>query len=100
MKMNRKTSGEFKASLSLEEPPDVFSVYEKALWYAGKGDWEQAHTIVQEMNDRRSAQIHGFIHRQEGDLSNANYWYERAGSRMPVVSLEEEWEILVAENIS
>jgi hypothetical protein len=93
--MNRKTPGEFKASLSFAEPPGGLSAYENALWYAGKGEWERAHNIVQEMNDQPSALIHGFLHRKEGDLSNARYWYDKAGSRMPAVSLNEEWENLV-----
>ena len=95
--MNRKTPGEFKASLSFAEPPGGLSVYEKALWYAGKEDWERAHNLVQEMNDQQSARIHAFLHRKKGDLSNARYWYEKAGSRMPAVSLDEEWEELVAQ---
>ena len=93
--MSRKTPGEFKTSLSFAEPPEGLSAHGKALWYAGKGDWEMAHNIVQKMNDQRSAQIHGFLHRKEGDLSNARYWYDKSGTRMPEVSLDEEWEALV-----
>ncbi len=93
MKIN--TISEFKTSLSLAEPPGEVSLYEKALWYAGKGDWEKAHNIVQEMNDNFSSLVHAFLHRQEGDLSNARYWYDRAGSRMPVNTIDEEWERLV-----
>jgi hypothetical protein len=95
--MKIKTLVEFKNSLSLEEPPDDFSVYEKALWYSGKDEWEKAHNIVQDLNDKSSALVHAFLHRQEGDLSNAKYWYDRAGSRMPSISLDEEWEELVGK---
>jgi hypothetical protein len=95
--MKNLTPGQFKASLSLEDPPVGLLSSEKALWFAGKGDWEKAHNIVQEMNDRSSSLIHAFLHRKEGDLSNARYWYNRAGSRMPEVSLDEEWEGLVAD---
>jgi hypothetical protein len=94
--MKRKTPDEFKDSLSFQDPPEELSVYERALWYAGKGSWENAHNIVQEMNDQPSAQIHAFLHRKEGDLSNAKYWYDKAGSRMPTVSLDKEWEELLA----
>jgi hypothetical protein len=66
-----------------------------ALWWAGKGDWEKAHNIVEDMNDQPSSLIHAFLHRQEGDLSNAQYWYNKAGSRMPEVSLDREWDDLV-----
>jgi hypothetical protein len=93
--MNKRTLGDFKDSLSLPEPPPEFTRHEKALWYAGKGDWEKAHQIVQDMDDRSAAQIHAFLHRQEGDLSNARYWYQIASSQIPAVSLDEEWELLV-----
>ncbi|HEV3222534.1 MAG TPA: hypothetical protein VGZ90_06630 [Puia sp.] len=95
--MKIKTESEFKNSLLLNEPPAGLSLYEKALWYSGKGDWEKAHNIVQDMNDKSSALIHGFLHRQEGDHSNARYWYDRAGSRMPSISLDEEWEELITK---
>jgi hypothetical protein len=95
--MKIKTTTEFKNSMSLTEPPVGLSLYEKAIWHAGKGDWEKAHNIVQDMDDQSSALIHAFLHRQEGDLSNARYWYDRAGSRMPAVSLDEEWEELLAK---
>jgi len=94
--MKIKTPGEFKDSLSLSDPPDNISAHEKALWWAGKGEWERAHNIVQDMNDQPAALIHAFLHRKEGDISNAHYWYNRAGSKMPGVSLDEEWENLVA----
>ena len=93
--MKIRTFAEFNNSLSFKAPPDELSLYEEALWYAGKGDWERAHNIVQEMNDNSSSLIHAFLHRQEGDLSNARYWYERAGSRMPANTIHEEWEYLV-----
>jgi hypothetical protein len=89
------TPDEFKTSFSLKEPPQTLSMHEKALWFAGKGDWEKAHQIVQDMNDEVSARIHAFLHRQEGDISNARYWYARAGVKMRDISLDEEWEELV-----
>ena len=98
MKIN--TLIEFKNSLSQEEPPEDLSIYEKALWHAGKDEWENAHNIVQDLNDKSAALIHAFLHRQEGDLSNAKYWYDKAGSRMPVISLDEEWEKLVAKFVT
>lgn len=95
--MKIKTLSDFKSSFSCNQPPTELSPYEKALWHAGKGDWEKAHNIVQEIDDQSSALIHAFLHRQEGDLSNAQYWYERAGSRIPSIGLDEEWEELVAK---
>jgi hypothetical protein len=96
----KRTPAEFRSSLSLPQPPALLSDYEKALWWAGKGDWEKAHGIVQEMHDRSSSLIHAFLHRQEGDISNAQYWYAKADSIMPRISLEQEWENLVADFLS
>ena len=66
-----------------------------ALWHEGAGDWEQAHRIVQDMEDADAAWIHAYLHRREGDAANADYWYRRAGRRRPNQSLDEEWASLV-----
>jgi hypothetical protein len=86
----------FKASLSRAEPPEDFSEQEKALWFAGKGNWEKAHLVVQDLEDPLSYRIHAFLHRQEGDRSNASYWYHKAGINMPEISLDREWEEIVS----
>jgi hypothetical protein len=95
--MNGKRADAFKSSLSLTDPPESISEYARALWYAGKGNWEKAHNIIQEIDDKLSARIHAFLHRQEGDLSNAGYWYKRAGEQIPTVNTDEEWEQLVSQ---
>jgi hypothetical protein len=97
--MKLKSPAEFKATMTQAAPPDGLSAYENALWYAGKGDWDKAHQIVQDMDDKPSARIHAFLHRKEGDLSNARYWYEIAGASMPTIGLDAEWEELVAQFI-
>jgi len=43
------------------------------------------------------AAVHAYLHRKEGDLSNAGYWYARAGRAMPVGTLEAEWRALAEE---
>ena len=86
---------EFQSTLSLPTPPSDFSLHQKTLWFAGKGDWEKAHHLVQEMNDRLSSRIHAFLHRQEGDISNASYWYSKTGAVLPEQTIKEEWEDLV-----
>ena len=86
----------FKTSLSRAEPPEDFSAQEKALWFAGKGNWGKAHLIVQDLNDPLSYNIHAFLHRQEGDHSNASYWYHKAGVKIPAISLDREWEEIVS----
>lgn len=83
---------EFSGSLSLPEPPANISIYLRSLWYEAKGDWETSHTLIQDVNDTTAAWIHAYLHRKEGDIGNADYWYRRAGKKRPSVSLEEEWE--------
>lgn len=90
------TLDEFRKSFAGDEPPPAFSAHAKALWFAGKGDWEKAHDIVQDLPDPAASRIHAFLHRQEGDLSNAKYWYSKAGAQMSSLSVDEEWEELVA----
>lgn len=85
------TLQEFKESLSNEVPPANISVPLKALWYAGKGNWEQSHDFCQDSNLELDW-IHAWLHRQEGDIPNANYWYRRANQSMPDTSLEQEWD--------
>ena len=92
-----KNLTEFKASLSLEQPDSGFSVQLKSLWYDGKGDWHQAHAQVDHLEDRASAWVHAYLHRKEGDIGNADYWYSRAKQIRPKISLEEEWEQLVLQ---
>lgn len=92
-----KTLAEFKASLNAEQPDNKLSVQLKSLWYDGKGDWNQAHAQVDHMSDRASAWVHAYLHRKEGDIWNADYWYSKAGKNRPDISLEEEWEQLVVE---
>lgn len=87
---------EFKTSLKQEAPPAAISASLAALWYAGKGDWEQAHNIAQDIPTPDGSWVHAYLHRQEGDGSNANYWYNRAGRSNPGTALEKEWEEVVA----
>ncbi len=66
----------------------------QALRAAREGDWEGAHELVQAHGDTLSCLIHGYLHREEGDLGNAGYWYRRAGEMMPDNTLEAEWHRL------
>jgi hypothetical protein len=88
---------QFKATLTDEHPPAGITNSLAALWYAGKGDWEQAHAIAQDIPTNDGSRVHAYLHRREGDQWNANYWYNRAGRTMPAYSLEEEWEAIVRE---
>jgi DNA polymerase III delta prime subunit len=64
----------------------------QALWYDKRGDWNKAHQIVQNASDADSAWVHAYLHRKEGDLSNARYWYNRTGRPEFKAELNQEWE--------
>lgn len=85
----------FLNSLTDTSPDKKMNPFLQALWYDKQGDWEKAHEIVQESNGRDAAGIHAYLHRKEGDLMNAGYWYDRAEAALPDRSLEEEWEGLL-----
>jgi hypothetical protein len=74
-------------------PPAGLSVALEAMWHARAGNWDKAHDLCQEVVGKDGSWIHAWLHRQEGDLGNAGYWYARAGREMPGtgVPLEEEW---------
>jgi hypothetical protein len=88
---------EFRESLSGSRPPSGIDELLRALLHEACGDWERAHAIVQGHKSRRAAAVHAYLHRREGDLANADYWYERAGRERPRGRLEKEWDALAAE---
>ncbi len=88
---------EFRRSLAAQAPPPGVSKVLQALWHDAQGDWKRAHEIVQSVKGKTSARVHAYLHRKEGDLDNANYWHERADTKMPKIPLEKEWESLVNE---
>ena len=75
-------------------PPAGSTLAVQALWHDARGDWERAHAAVQQAEqDRACAWVHAYLHRKEGDIGNAGYWYSRAGRLLPAkgTSLEAEW---------
>ena len=68
----------------------------RALWYERKGDWERAHRIAQDSSGKKAAWVHAYLHRREGDLGNARYWYRRADHPESDQTFEQEWESMVA----
>ena len=86
---------ELKGSLQADAPPSTLSVYLKALWYDAKGNWEQAHNLVQDIETGKAAWIHAYLHRKEGDMANADYWYRKAGKNRADITLMQEWEKIV-----
>ncbi len=88
---------DFKATLSAEAPPAALSELLRALWLDAKGDFAGAHGIAQDVSGAEGARVHAYLHRKEGDLSNARYWYRRAGCDVPAVSVDAEWQALVED---
>lgn len=88
---------EFKLSLTKPSPPSGISKLLEALWYDAKGNWESSHNIAQDIHTKDGSWIHAYLHRKEGDIGNAGYWYSRADRTIPNVSLEQEWEEITKE---
>jgi len=91
----------FRSSTSAGKPPADIGPALEALWWLARGDWNQAHQCVQAHEGQTDCDsVHAHLHRQEGDLNNANYWYRRAGRKMPDVSLNDEWTALTTEMLA
>jgi len=75
---------------------DGLPVLLAALWWDGAGDWNRAHDLAQSVENAEGAWVHAYLHRKEGDLGNADYWYRRAGRRRPATTLDEEWAAIAA----
>jgi hypothetical protein len=89
------TLDEIRRTLRDAEPPSGLSDSLRALWHDGRGDWERAHQIAQEVDDETGAWVHAYLHRKEGDLGNAAYWYRRAGQTVATDDLASEWSRIV-----
>ncbi|MCY4779749.1 hypothetical protein ORI89_08800 [Sphingobacterium sp. UT-1RO-CII-1] len=79
----------------LSEPKAEWAIQLQALWYDKKGDWKKAHDLVDQLDDKSSAHVHAYLHRVEGDLWNAGYWYRQAGKKVFEGTLDHEWDELV-----
>jgi hypothetical protein len=87
---------DFRASLSAAAPAPELDPPLAALWWAAKGQWDEAHKIVQDEETADAAWVHAYLHRVEGDLGNAGYWYRRAQKPVAQDTLESEWERIVS----
>ncbi|QES91024.1 hypothetical protein E0W69_018615 [Rhizosphaericola mali] len=85
----------FLQSLNNHQPTEDFSAELQALWWIRKDQWNIAHDMVQNLSSKNAALIHALLHKIEGDIWNANYWYANANSNNPNISIEKEWENLV-----
>jgi hypothetical protein len=84
----------FKHSLDATEPPAGLSLALQALWWDAKGDWGKAHQCAQQQEDIAGNWVHAYLHRKEGDLANASYWYRRTEKPVASTTLAEEWEAI------
>jgi hypothetical protein len=85
---------DFRKSLPGKAPPAGLTAPLEALWWDAKGDWNKAHEIAQAQEDAPSSWVHAYLHRVEGDLGNAGYWYRRAGHQPATGALKAEWEAM------
>jgi hypothetical protein len=91
------TLDDLRASLTSATPPPSVTGALLALWHDAKGDWDMAHRVAQDVKEASGAWVHAYLHRKEGDESNAAYWYRRAGKAIAKSSLEEEWTEIAIE---
>jgi hypothetical protein len=88
------TFDEFSATLADAEPPPLSRPLQ-ALWHAAKDNWGEAHRIAQDVDAADGAWVHAHLHRKEGDIGNARYWYQRAHQPEAKDSLDDEWARIV-----
>jgi len=89
--MSAMTLEQFEATLDGAAPPAGLDPLQQALWHEAKGDWALAHELAQSIDDADGAWVHAYLHRVEGDLANAGYWYRRAGRPVCELPLRDEW---------
>lgn len=92
---------EFKESIEkLQKCSTSLPLSLQSLWYEKKGNWDKAHDLLEDASDKDSAWVHAYLHRREGDLNNARYWYNRSGKPESKVSLDSEWDDIALQLIA
>lgn len=95
------TPEELRRSATMEAaPPAGLDAALLALWWDARGDWDRAHRHAQTDSGAACDWVHAYLHRREGDLANADYWYARAGRRRPAGTPEAEWADIAAALLS
>jgi hypothetical protein len=93
------TLDDFRRTFDAAAPPAVAPLL-KALWHDAKGDWDEAHRVAQDVSGADGAWVHAYLHRKEGDFSNARYWYQQAGQSPSTEALDDEWARIAAALLS
>ena len=94
------TPHDYRQTLSQDAPPAALNAPLAALWWAKKGDWDKAHKLVQDEQSMDAAWVHAYLHRVEGDLGNAGYWYAQARKPAALGDLDAEWTAVVTTLLS
>lgn len=95
MKMN---FSEFLRQLQSTDMPTQTNPSFMALWHLYRRDLDEAHELIQHLDQALPCLIHGFIHKTEGDHGNASYWYRRGGLSKNNMEYDEEW-LTLAERL-
>lgn len=90
----------FTDSLAQSAPPAEWPPTVRALWHLAKGEWNEAHELVQHEPGAAAAWVHAHLHRVEGDDWNAGYWYSRAGKPVGTGDLDQERLAIAVELIA
>ena len=88
--MGTVSEQQFLASLEQETSAVDLPPLLQAIRHGLRGEWEAAHGIAQSVEGADGAWVHAWLHRIEGDLANAGYWYRRAGRPAATDSTDAE----------
>lgn len=72
----------------------------QALWQDAHGDWNRAHSLVDELETTDACRVHAYLHRKEGNQTNAAYWYRHISQPPFTGSLDDEWTALATHLLS
>ena len=89
--MTKSSFESFRTRLDDKTVPHGISGALTGLWHDANGDWNTAHRVIQASNSEEDAWVHAYLHRKEGDIDNAHYWYRRCNRQPAIEPLEIEW---------
>ncbi len=55
---------------------------QSAMHYDETDEFDKAHSIVMHIEHPLAFRIHAYLHRKEGDLDNAQYWYDKLDEKL------------------